>query len=152
MLTGFCEKTIIADTTCFIAFDNIGRFDILQAVCPSIITTPEVAFEYNNPLPQWIQVISVEDTSKIKSISTILGAGEASAIALALETVNPLVILDDKKARRYAKNLGLDFTGIVGLLRRGYKQGFVSDMDSVIASLHAIGFRLPENTIELIKK
>jgi|GEM_PF-5549811 len=43
MPIGFYDKIIIADTSCFIAFDNIGSLGILQAICPAIITTPEVA-------------------------------------------------------------------------------------------------------------
>ena len=151
MLNGFYEKTIISDTSCLIAFDNIGRLDILKAICPIIITTPEVAAEYKFPLPEWIQVIPVKDTMKIKSLNTILGIGEASAIALAMETENPLVIIDEKKARRYAQNLGLDIIGIIGLLRLGSKQGLISDLDSIITSLRRIGFRMPSNIEDMLK-
>ena len=146
------KKNIITDASCIIAFNNIGRFDVLQATCPFIITTPEVAAENNDPLPEWIQVIAVKDTIKIKSLSSFLGLGEASAIALALETENPLVILDDKKARRFAQNIGLDIIGIVGLLRIGYKQGLIPDIDYIIENLQKTGFRLPENTEDLIKR
>jgi predicted nucleic acid-binding protein len=123
----------------------------LQSLCPSIITTPEVAVEYKSPLPQWIKVRAVEDNDKIKSISTLLGLGESSVIALALETDNALVILDDKQARRYAKNVGLEYTGIVGLLRLGYKKGLIRDIDAIIADLHTIQFHLPGNVEGLIK-
>ena len=37
------DKLIISDTSCLIAFTNIGRFDILKAVCQSVIVTEEVA-------------------------------------------------------------------------------------------------------------
>ena len=152
MLTGFYERIVIADTSCFIAFDNIDHFDILQTLCPFIITTPEVISEFKKPFPEWIKIVEVKDTVKIKSISTLLGIGEASAIALALETENSLLIIDDKKARRYAQNLGLNFTGIIGLLRLGFKQGLIPEIDSIITDLRAIGFRLPANTEDLIKK
>jgi predicted nucleic acid-binding protein len=79
MLTGFYDKIVIADTSCLIAFTNINRLNILQSLCPSIITTPEVAAEYKSPLPQWIRVCTVEDDAKIKSINTLLGLGESSA-------------------------------------------------------------------------
>jgi predicted nucleic acid-binding protein len=106
MLTDFYDKIVISDTSCFIAFTNINRMHLLQSLCPSIITTPEVAAEYKSPLPQWVKINAVKDIAKIKSINTLLGLGESSAIALALETENALVILDDKKARSYAKNVG----------------------------------------------
>jgi hypothetical protein len=66
-----------------------------------------------------------------------------------LETENVLVILDDKRARSYAKNAGLNYTGIVGLLRLGYKKGQIQDIDSIISELRAIQFHLPGNVEDL---
>jgi predicted nucleic acid-binding protein len=152
MLTDFYDKVIISDTSCFIAFANIGRLDILQSLCPNIITTPEVASEYKAPLPEWVKIVEVSDAARTVSINAFLGLGEASAIALALETKNALAILDDKQARRYAKTVGLDHTGIIGLLRLGFKQGVINDIDSVISDLRKIEFRLPANVEDLIKK
>jgi len=151
MLADFYHKIVISDTSCLIGFANIGRLDILRDLCPSLITTPEVAAEYKDPLPDWIQIIKVHNTAKTKSISALLGSGESSAIALALETENSLVILDDKDARHYAEFLGLDIIGTVGLLRLGYKKGIVPDIDDVISKLRNIKFRMPVNVEVLIK-
>ena len=151
MPIGFYDKIIIADTSCFIAFDNIGSLGILQAICPAIITTPEVAVEYGKVLPEWIQIMPVKDIAKIKTINTFLGMGESSAIALAIEMEKSIVILDDKKARRYAQDIGLDIIGIIGLLRLGYKQGLIPEIDTIIARLKKIGFRMPVNIEELMK-
>ena len=151
MPADFCDKIIISDTSCLIAFANIGCFDVLHNLCHSIITTPEVAVEYIDPLPEWIQIVEVKDAFKIKSINAVLGLGESSAIALALETENAVVILDDKKARHYAENIGLDIIGLLGLLIRAYDKGLIEDISATINSLRAIGFRLPPNTDSLIK-
>lgn len=43
-------------------------------------------------------------------------AGEASAIALALEMELPLLILDDLKGRKLASSLNLRYTGTLGVL------------------------------------
>ena len=80
-----------------------------------------------------------------------MGLGEASAISLALETEKSLIILDDKKARRYAQYMGLDIIGIIGLLRLGYKQDLIPEIDSVIAALYGIGFRMPPSIERIIK-
>ena len=107
--------------------------------------------EYRDNLPPWIQVVSVQNVAVTKSINTVLGLGESSAIALALETKNPLVILDDRRARAYAKNLGLAHTGVIGLLRLGYKKGIIKDIDVLLADLKTDCFYLPNNVEELIK-
>jgi predicted nucleic acid-binding protein len=151
MLPDFYDK-IVSDTSCLIAFTNINRLNLLQTLCPSIITTPEVAAEYKDPLPQWVTISAVKDEAKIRSINTLLGLGESSAIALALETENALVILDDKRARSYAKNVGLNYTGIVGLLPLGYKKGLIQDIEAIISDLHSIHFHLPDNVKDLIKQ
>jgi len=145
-------KLVISDTSCLIAFANIGRFDLLQAVCQTVIVTPEVAAEYKDPLPDWIQIMRVKDAGKIKSLSTFLGLGESSAIALALEIENALVILDDKKARRYAQSIGLAFTGIIGVLSQAYHLGLIEDVDEIVARLRAIDFRLPPDAEQLIRE
>jgi predicted nucleic acid-binding protein len=152
MLTDFYDKIVISDTSCLIAFTNINRLNLLHSLCPSIITTPEVAAEYKSPLPQWVKISAVKDDAKIKSINMLLGLGESSAIALALETENALVILDDKRARSYVKNIGLDYTGVVGLLRLGYKKGLIQDIDSIVSDLYSIQFHLPSDVEDLIKK
>jgi predicted nucleic acid-binding protein len=151
-LTGFYDKIVISDTSCLIAFTNINRLNLLQSLCSVIITTPEVAAEYKSPLPRWVRISVVKDEAKIRSINTLLGLGESSAIALALETENALIILDDKRDRSYAKNVGLNYTGIVGLLRLGYKKGLIPDIDSIMSDLYSIQFHLPGNVEDLIKK
>jgi predicted nucleic acid-binding protein len=151
-LTGFYDKIVISDTSCFIAFTNIGRLDLLKSLCPAIITTLEVAAEYKSPLPSWVKIMEVKDRGKITSLNTLLGLGESSAIALALETENSLVVLDDKRARTYAKNIGLNYTGIIGLLRLGYRKGLIQNIDAVISDLRLIQFHLPGNVEDLIKQ
>lgn len=151
MPAAISNKLIISDTSCLIAFANMGRFDLLKAVCQTVIVTPEVAAEYKDPLPGWIQIMSVKDAGKTQFLSTFLGLGESSAIALALEVENALVILDDKKARRYAQSIGLAFTGIVGILSQAYRIGLIEDVDDMVAKLRAIDFRLPPDAENLIR-
>ena len=152
MSTDFYDKIVIADTSSLLVFSHIGRFSILRELFPQLITTPEVVVEYKDVLPPWIKVVSVQNASLTKTINTLLGLGESSAIALALETQNPLIILDDKRARAYAKNLGLDHTGVIGLLRLGYKKGIIDDINIILAELKADHFYLPDNVEELIKR
>ncbi|MDR2759788.1 MAG: hypothetical protein LBB78_10465 [Spirochaetaceae bacterium] len=152
MPAGISDKLIIADTSCLIAFAKLGRFDLLQAVCRRITVTPEVAAEYKDPLPDWIQVMSVRDNVKTKSINMFLGLGESSAMALALEVENALVILDDKKARRYAQSIGLEFVGIIGLLSQAYHKGLLEDLNEIVLKLRLIDFRIPPDTERLIQE
>ena len=145
------NKIIISDTTSLIGLTNIGQIDILRKLFGSVIVTPEVAKEYGDPLPEWIFVQAVSDSEKIKILNKFIGLGESSSIALALETENALLILDDKRARQFTISLGLEITGTLGLLIRAYKNNIIKDIDSVIAKLRKADFRLPANTEALVK-
>jgi predicted nucleic acid-binding protein len=53
------------------------------------------------------------------------------------------VVLDDKKARRYATNLGLAITGTMGIVVSAEESGIIKNADEVFGQLRKIGFRLP---------
>ena len=61
-------------------------------------------------------------------------------------------IVIDKRARAYAKNLGLDYIGVIGIFRIGYKKGIINDLDILLADLRKDNFYLPDNAEELIKR
>ena len=150
MPLGVETKIIISDTSCLIALTNIGLLDILRNLYEAVLVTPEVADEYGEPIPEWISIRSVKDTSKINNFNRVIGLGESSAIALALELDGVLLIVDDWEARQFAMNLGLNITGTLGILIRAYKQGFITDLPLIISRLRENGFHLPANIDELI--
>jgi predicted nucleic acid-binding protein len=139
----YYDKLIIADTSCLIALTNIEQLGILKDLGRTVYITPEIAAEFGEPLPAWIQVVQVKDTVTVQTIHNSLDLGESSAIALALETVNPLLVLDDGKARRFAKNIGIEMTGTVGLLIAAYEGGLLHDIHRAIDLLRKQNFRLP---------
>ena len=55
------HNIVIADTSCLILFHKIGEFDILRKVYDSVTTTPEVAQEFQEILPDWILIENVKD-------------------------------------------------------------------------------------------
>ena len=89
---------------CLILYDKIQRFDILQQTFPELIVTKEVADEYGE-LPDWVVVKEVSDKAKYAELTDSLGKGEASSIALALESENSLLIIDEKKERKIAEDM-----------------------------------------------
>ncbi|MDR0708772.1 MAG: DUF3368 domain-containing protein [Spirochaetaceae bacterium] len=150
MPPNFFGKIIISDTSCLIALTNIGKLDVLHQVCQTVLVTPEIAMEYGEDLPEWIVVTPVRDSEKIRLIRKNLDPGESSAIALALETREPLLILDDAQARSYALDLGLAITGTLGILIAAYRQGIIADLNPIIASLESCDFRLPRDLSKIL--
>jgi len=68
--------------------------------------------------------------------------GESSAIALALETPDSTIILDDYKARKIADQLGLIFTGTVGVIIKAKLNGIIPSIKPILEKIKQTDFRL----------
>lgn len=137
-------RTIISDTSCLIVLTNIGELKLLYDVYGKIITTNEVAMEFGETLPNWIQIADPKDQLICRILELMLDKGEASAIALALEIPDSTVILDDDKARKVAEKLGLELTGTLGVIVKAKLTGKVNSLKPYLSRLKSAGFRLSE--------
>jgi predicted nucleic acid-binding protein len=91
-------KTVISDTSILILFSKINHLDLLKNVYTELITTPEIAEEFGEELPDWIKIQPVSNKEYQEILELQVDLGEASAIALAKELKNTLLLLDDLKA------------------------------------------------------
>ena len=137
-------RTIVSDTSCFIILSTIGELDVLQRTFGDIITTIEVVLEFGEDLPSWVNVHAPKDIIKQRFLETKVDPGEASAIALALEYEQSMIILDDFKARKIAENLGLEITGTIGVLIIAKKRGIIHSIKPFLEKIRATNFRLSE--------
>lgn len=96
------HKIVISDTSSLIIFHKIDRLSLLEQVYGGLITTPEIADEFGEKLPEWVKIQSVSDKKYQKFLETQVDYGEASAIALAAEFDDVTLLLDDLKARKLA--------------------------------------------------
>ena len=99
-------KIIISDTSCLIILNKIGELDLLRQLYNTVTITQDILLEYGEQLPEWIEVQQANDQYRQQLLEMQIDKGEASAIALALETADNIVILDDWKARKLAERLG----------------------------------------------
>lgn len=135
-------RTIIADTSCFIVLHTIGELELLQQVYGAIVTTPDIAAEYGGTLPEWVEVVAVLDKQKQQLLEMQIDRGESSAIALAMETPDCTLILDDYKARRIAEHLNLSFTGTIGVLIKAKLMGILPAVKPLLEKIKQTDFRL----------
>jgi len=135
-------KTIISDTSCFIILTNIGELNLLQQVYGQVVTTNEIAIEYGSELPEWVKIEMVVDKYRQQLLEMQIDIGESSAIALALESPNSTVILDDYRARKVAKQLGLTFTGTIGVIIRAKLLGIIPSIKPLLSKIKKTNFRL----------
>lgn len=139
------EQIVISDTSCFIVLTKIGELDLLRDLYGQVFTTVDVAIEFGQTLPDWVIVGIVKDKARQKALEKQVDQGEASAIALALESPNATVVLDDFKARKLAKNLGISFTGTIGIVMRAKTKGLISSIKPILEKMKATDFRLSED-------
>lgn len=146
------QKAIISDTSCLILLDNIGEIDILKRLFGTIITTSEVAKEFGKPLPPWIEIKQPKNTNNQFIIKESVDEGEASAIALAMELDDCLLIIDDLKARKYAHQIGLTIIGTIGVIVEAKLAGIIVSVKPILAKIKATNFRITEHLEALILK
>lgn len=135
---------IIADTSCLIVLNRINLLHILRDLYGHVIVTDEVASEYGDALPKWVCVEKLKDRNALKLINTFLDLGEASSCALALETDDSIVIIDDLKGRKIAGRLGLRITGTLGIVLRARERKLIDSLKNVIEQLRIEGFYISE--------
>ena len=144
------NKIIISDASCLIALDRINQLDLLQKIFTTILTTEEVQKEFGEPLPVWITIKQVKDSSKVKELETIVDKGEASAIALALEINDSVLIIDEKKGRKLAKQLDIHIIGTLKILLIAKKKEIIPSIKNIIEQLEKNNFRFSQSIINEI--
>ena len=142
------HKIIISDTSCFIILTNIGELHLLQKLYSKITTTIEIATEFGEPLPEWVEILSVKSKDTQRLLEMQIDKGESSAIALALEIPDSLLILDDIKARKVATQLGLSITGTLGIIIKAKLEGIIPSVIPILNKIKQTDFRL-SNEVEL---
>jgi len=93
-----------------------------------------------------------QDNNYQKILESFLDKGEASAIALALEIKDCLLIIDELKGRREAKNLGISYTGIMGILIIAKEKNIINSVSAIIDDIQKTDFRLSQKLIEETKR
>ena len=137
-------KTIISDTSCFIILSKIGELELLHRVYGQITTTIDIATEFGEALPEWVEIVEVKDKPKQLLLELQIDKGESSAIALALENPESIIILDDIKARRVAAKLGITYTGTICIIVKAKLRGIIPSIKPIINNIKQTDFRLSE--------
>jgi len=138
------DKVVIADASCLIALDNIDHLYLLQRLFLNIHITEIIADEFGSSLPDWFLIHQI---SNLKELDLVLDPGEASALTLVLSFENALVIIDEKKGRKVAIELGLTITGTLKILLLAKQKDIIPAIKPVIGLLEAKSFRFSKSII-----
>ena len=145
-------KVIISDTSCLIILTKIGEIDLLRHLYKTVTITQEISLEYGENLPEWFEVQQVKDHYRQQLLEMQIDKGEASAIALALETSDNIVILDDWKARKVAERLGISVTGTLGVIIKAKNTGIIPSIKPYLDKIRDTNFRISEELEQIALK
>lgn len=153
------KMIVIADSSPLISLALIGKLSILEQLYQEISVPSAVYKEVvksdkpcSRELKQFLhgKTKLVNNRMAVDILLSDLGEGEAEAIVLALEQQPTMVLLDDLKARKFAKMKGLNIIGTLGILLRAKKDGLISDLKPFIDTLVFNGIRISPKIIEMV--
>ena len=142
--------SIVSDASPLIALARIGQLDLLPKLYETLLLPDAVWNEVvsrGGGLPgasatrtaEWIMPRTVQNRTLVQALRQDLDAGEAEAIALAIEIDPELLLMDEKRGRETARHLDLEYIGIIGVLIEAKHSGLVAAMRPNLDSLSAGG-------------
>ena len=138
------QKTVIADASCLILLDKINELSLLHKLFGTIYTTHQVASEFGDVLPSWVVIQDPLNKNYQSIIEAHVDKGEASAIALAIESEDSLLIIDEQKGRKFAAALGINITGTFGIIIECKLSGQINSVKPILAKIKLTNFRFTE--------
>lgn len=146
------QRIIVSDTTCLILLNKIGRISLLEKLFGKVTITSNIAKEYGEKLPEFVKIENPSDYKYQQILEGFLDSGEASAIALALEHDDCLLIIDELKGRKEAKHLNINYTGTLGILIIAKEKGLIKTVMEVIEEIKETDFRISEALLKEAKR
>jgi predicted nucleic acid-binding protein len=149
--------TVISDSSPLILYSRIGRLDLLRDVFTRVIVPTAVCQEVvaegagrigstDIERAGWILRRDLLPKSPRPAPLAELGPGEAEAIALAVQSgEDTMVVLDDRKARRIASELGCVVMGSARVLTLAKNLGLLTTVGPMLKSLREAGLYLSDD-------
>lgn len=143
---------VISDSSSLIAVAAVGHLEVLRGLYSEVIVPLAVWNEVTVPTragatdirnAPWIRVAAVTNRSLINALPQPVGPGEGEAIVLAQELSADLLLIDERRARKTALQLGLRVTGVVGVLLEAKNAGLISAVKPILDQMEVVvAFRL----------
>lgn len=139
---------VVSNTSPIIALARVGRLDLLHAVYGEILV-PEAVFNeisvsgagepgaHEVAAASWVKRRPALNSSLISALGLELDAGEAEAIALAIECGAELILLDERMGRHAAKRMGLTVVGTLGILIAAKDRSLLVSVRPLLDALRA---------------
>lgn len=138
--------TVVSNTSPLIALAEIGQLALLQQLYGKV-TVPGAVFDEiviagagapgatDVESAIWINTIRLEDTPLLRALRMELDAGEAEAIACAVQARADWLLIDERRGRSAAERLGLRVIGTLGVLIAAKRAGYLAEVKTPLNAL-----------------
>ncbi|HMF37502.1 MAG TPA: hypothetical protein VKF17_12725 [Isosphaeraceae bacterium] len=157
---------VVSDSTPLRYLVFIELEHVLPKLFGTVYAPPEVVAELQrskNPIlepvrrwakspPEWLVVR--EPTTVNESLAQRLDRGESEAISLAHDLKAEKLLIDEKRGRKVAKEMGFEIAGTLAVLEEAAVRGLI-EIDQAVTQLKATNYRatdkLYQSTIENVR-
>lgn len=151
---------VVSDSSPLITLTRIGQIDLLPALHRTITISTQVYDEIvvagaglagssEIAAAKWIEVRPLDESSGLSTAARLgIGVGELSTIILGRELKADLILMDDMRARRAARQEGLCVLGCVGILQDAFNRKLLPDLRNVYRRLLASGAYVDRKILE----
>jgi len=144
---------VVSDTSPLRGLSVIEKLDLIPALYGEVLLPPAVEAELAAPVANlpliapnrfpFLRVRTPSDAGRVAALRVRLNQGEAEAIALALEVRADGLLIDERRGRSIAAELGVRTIGLLGVLVEAKSRDLVPALAPLVEVLRArIGFRI----------
>lgn len=149
---------VVSDTSSISNLIQIGLVELLRDLYGEVVITPAVQRELYRIDSQiaiieklsWIKVQMPKNQKMVLELLEKLDLGESESIVLAMEMNADYLLIDESLGRRIATELGIQVTGLLGVLIQAKKLEKISELASYVQDLRRVGFRLNQKLVQSV--
>jgi predicted nucleic acid-binding protein len=144
---------VVSNTSPINNLASVNQLSLLQQLYKTIII-PEAVYRELTTVPvagtqevqtlSWLKKQNIIDTELLETLNLELDRGEAEAITLAIEIKADLLLIDERLGRIVASRLGIEFTGVLGILLEAKSKGLITTVKPLLDQLRISGFWMRE--------
>jgi hypothetical protein len=147
------EQSIVCDTSLLLYLGRLKKGNLLPDLYKRVCVPEKVVLELDAGRLLRSDTIDPRQIDRVKVVSVSqkqiddlppnkLGIGEQSVIAYAKNQTNFVAGLDDRVARLFADQLGLEVIGMIGVLLKAKRVGLLPSVRPLLEEAQSQGFRM----------
>ena len=147
---------LIADSSALIALAVIDKLDLLDTLFGQVYIPRAVYDEVSKQSKGESEKLALYCKDKVLDIASninfniTLGLGESEAIILYKEKEADYLLCDDKKAKKFARNFGVNVIGSLGILLKAKENKLIAELTPLIDNLKISQIFIDDQTCELV--